>query len=266
MLNSKYVSIKEVIDKFYTESGSQEEIGYGDLVRWVSEALQFVNEKPQYVRRVTGKDEFSSNLELKAFKAKLPCDLVSIEQVLINGIPARYSSSSFHHLLSPCAVGPMGAYPVSGSYTDNFGNEFDSYWSGLACSDITYDLNNECLTASVRTGTVQIAYLAMPTDEEGFPLIPDDVSYIEAITFYLTMKLDLMNWRKNPDSSGYKALYDNSQREWNWYVGQAKAKAKMLSVDQMESLRNAMVRLLHKSNQHATGFRNLGNRENLRRH
>lgn len=272
MLNSKYISIKHIIDKFYSESAVQEEVPYTDLVQWVADALLLIDQNPQFQRKVTG-TSFNSepDLVITNYKAALPCDLYRIEQIAVNGVAARYSSSTMHHgLLSPACCGVVNESNIAHTMTDNFGNEFitsyHNYWSQLACSEVTYDINKDCLTLSVPTGTVKIAYLAIPTDEEGFPLIPDNVSYIEALTAYLTMKIDYLNWRKNPDSNGYRALYEDSDKKWCWYVGQAKGAAKMLSVDQMETLRNSTVRLLRKSSHHSSFFTNLGNKEHLRKH
>lgn len=270
MLNSKFISIKQVIDKFYGDSAIQDEIPYSDLVRWIADALSFINQNPQFERKVTG-TESNPDLVITNYKAKLPCELYRIEQIMVNGRAARYSSNTMHHaMLAPACCGPVDDCNIENTLIDNFGNEFITsyhhYWNGLACSDITYDINKDCITLSIPTGTVKIAYLAVPIDDDGFPLIPDDVSYIEAITAFLMSKIDYQNWRRNPDSSGYKALYEASDLKWCWYVRQAKNAAKMLSPDQMETLRNATVRLLNNKNYHASFFSNLGNRENTKNH
>ena len=38
-------------------------------------------------------------------------------------------------------------------------------------------------------GFIKLAYKAIPTDERGYPLIPDLTSYQEAIYWYVVMKL-----------------------------------------------------------------------------
>jgi hypothetical protein len=272
MISPKFTSVKQIIDKFYNDSTIQDEVPYSDLVQWISDALLFIDQNPQFERKVTGTTEFSvPDLDIVNFKAQLPCDLYRIEQIMVNGQAARYSSNTMHHaLLAPACCGPIDECNIAHTQTDNFGNEFitsyHNYWNSLSCSDITYDINKDCITLSIPKGKVKIAYLAIPTDEEGFPLIPDDISYLEAINTYLMYKIDYQNWRRNPDSAGYRALYEDSDKKWCWYVAQAKSKAKMLSLDQMETLRNSTIRLLHKSTHHRNFFNSLGNQEFIKKH
>lgn len=270
----QYISIKQVIEELYGDNGYTSDVIYEDLIRWTVDALNLVGHPMQYRRKVTGPVD-NPDLEIKDYKALLPCNLHKIEQIAVNGMMARYSGNNFHHLLGgDCCEGEN--FPIttpqnvsinvsSGFFIDGFGNEFNAgRFSSLPCSDITYDINSDCLTLSVKEGTVCIAYLEFPTDEEGLPLIPDDVSYKEAVKKYLTMKLDYIEWRKQPSSSGKKALYEDSKQEWAWYVGQASNKAKLRSVDQLESIKNQMLRTYQSYNSHANSFKYLGTQQRRR--
>ena len=123
---------------------------------------------------------------------------------------------------------------------------------------ITFDLNNNNITLSVKEGKVCMAYLAIPTDEEGLPLIPEDTSYQLAVKKYLTMKVDYIAWRRG---TLQQAVFEHSQQEWMWYVGQAGNKAKMPNIDQLEAIKNQTMRLLPRINQHETFFKSLGSPE-----
>ena len=43
-------------------------------------------------------------------------------------------------------------------------------------------------------------------------------------------------------------VFQHSEQEWQWYVGQAGNKAKMPNIDQLESIKNQVMRLLPKVN------------------
>jgi len=123
---------------------------------------------------------------------------------------------------------------------------------------ITFDINNNNITLSVKEGKVCIAYLAIPTDINGLPLIPEDTSYQLAVKKYLTMKIDYIAWRRNELQP---AIFQHSEQEWAWYVGQAGNKAKMPSIDQLEAIKNQTMRLLPQVNHHETFFKSLGSPE-----
>lgn len=267
------ISVKSIIEDFYGDTETQEPINYENFIRWTVDALNKIGHPIQYKRKVTGPIG-NPNLSIKNYKAKLPANLHKIEQIMVNGRPARYSTNSFHHLLggeccNEANTPSFGAVSglSEGFYIDGFGNEFYSGFptSNAGC-DITYDVNADCLTLSVKEGEVCIAYLEFPFDEEGLPLVPDDESYREALVRYFTMKIDYINWRKNPNSQGNKALYEDSKQEWAWYVGKAANASKLHSVDQLESIKNQMLRTFQSYNQHRGGFKGLGEQQKRRIH
>ena len=50
----KYVTSREVIDKFFGDTGYEEDVPLADVIRWISEALDKIGVKMQYVRKVAG--------------------------------------------------------------------------------------------------------------------------------------------------------------------------------------------------------------------
>ena len=67
------------------------------------------------------------------------------------------------------------------------------------------------------------------------------------------MKIDYIAWRKGELRSD---IFQHSEQEWQWYVGQAGNKAKMPSIDQLEGIKNQVMRLLPNINAHETFFSN----------
>jgi hypothetical protein len=53
-------------------------------------------------------------------------------------------------------------------------------------TDLTYKIQGNCIfTAPLRDGTIEISYMAMPIDGEGYPLIPDNSAYTRALEAYI---------------------------------------------------------------------------------
>jgi hypothetical protein len=290
-LNGKYISLKSIMEQVYADNGYQYELPWVDAIMWTEEALNLIGHPRQYVRKVTGHKE-NPNLDIKNYRAELPVDFHSLEQVAVNGMPAEYSGNTFHHLLDGGCCGVEGFTNLAANLqeknygeliktTDTSGSSvyrqrtsqeledlnlnsegimsFDmNAMLDTTYSPITFDLNNNNITLSVKEGQVCMAYLAIPTDEEGLPLIPDDTSYSLAVKKYLTMKLDYIEWRRGTLAP---AVYDHSEREWMWYVGQAGNKAKMPNIDQLEAIKNQTMRLLPNVNAHETFFKRVGSPE-----
>ena len=287
-LNGKYISLKAIMEQVYADNGYQFELPWVDCMMWAEEALNLIGHPRQYIKKITGHKE-NPNLDIKNYRAQLPCDFYQLEQVAVNGMPAEYSGNTFHHLMDGACCGLEGySTLVAQVQEQNWGSLVRSYdedtqeyvylerndnlsntEGGIMSFDltmnadttynpITFELNNNHITLSVKEGEVCMAYLAIPTDEEGLPLIPEDTSYQLAIKKYLTMKIDYIAWRRGELRSD---IFEHSQQEWTWYVGQAGNKAKMPNIDQMEGIKNQIMRLLPKINHHETFFRSLGSPE-----
>tara|TARA_R100001126_G_C4856951_1_gene165208 strand:+ start:154 stop:1071 length:918 start_codon:yes stop_codon:yes gene_type:complete len=291
-LNGKYISLKAIMEQVYADNGYQFELPWVDCMQWTEEALNLIGHPRQYIKKVTGHKE-NPDLDIKNYRAQLPCDFYQLEQIAVNGMPAEYSGNTFHHLLSGdcCDIdnnsGSSLHYNDNQIVTRNWGTDVLTYDSATQTYSyqerdlqdmenlnistdgtqsfilgnqgdyesrrITFDLNNNNITLSVKEGQVCMAYLAIPTDEEGLPLIPEDTSYQLAIKKYLTMKIDYIAWRKGELRSD---IFQHSEQEWQWYVGQAGNKAKMPSIDQLEGIKNQVMRLLPNINAHETFFSN----------
>lgn len=81
------------------------------------------------------------------------------------------------------------------------------------------------LRFSFEEGYVAISYLRDRLDSEtGYPLIPDDVSFITAITYYVKWKL--AEWYEWIGRQGAPNLAQDAERKWLKYARQAKNRAK----------------------------------------
>lgn len=266
MIVNKYISSREIIEDVYRNTGSSEELPWVDLIYFVFEALELMNQPLQYLKKVTG-HKANPNLKITNYKAKLPQGIHKVIQIAVNGLPARYTTNTFHQLLDGKCCGLDANSTTQDVFIDNFGFAFSPQSSAFSSTGnvydvITFDINNDYITLSVKEGEVCIAYEALPVDDEGFPSIPDDMSYRVSIRNYLMMKLAYINWIKDPTNSGKKAIFDHSEREWCWYVGQATRKAKIPNIEEMESLKNQILKLIPNPNFHDSFFRNLGAKEN----
>ena len=124
--------------------------------------------------------------------------------------------------------------------------------------DYTYVITPGYIKTNQSAGYIMMAYQAIPTDNEGFPLIPDDASFFEALYWYITMKLMYPKWVQGSVRDG---IYFDARRSWNYYCKQAYGNALMPNKDQLESIKNTWNRLVPELNEWNTDFSTLGQRQ-----
>lgn len=121
----------------------------------------------------------------------------------------------------------------------------------------TYIIDCGYVKTSFATGKLCISYMAFPTDEECYPLVPDDISFREAMFWYIYKKLLLQGIPgRNP-----KLGYEYAETMWQNYCTQARNSANYPDIDKYESFMNQWVRLVPDVNAHSTFFESLNDRE-----
>lgn len=129
--------------------------------------------------------------------------------------------------------------------------------------DVTYLITPNYIKTNVETGYVMLAYQAIPTDAEGYPMIPDNQSFLDALYWYINMKLMYPDWREGRVRD---AVYADAKRSWNYYSKQAYGDALMPNKDQMESIKNTWLRVVPEIHDHTTAFSTMGQRQIIYNH
>lgn len=122
-------------------------------------------------------------------------------------------------------------------------------------SDITYTVNDNYIFTSFKEGKVCMAYRAVPTDEEGLPMVPDTQSVIEYLKWFCADKIafELFLTDKYTETK-YNYFVANHQL---WFK-KARNEAKMpQSADEWEAVKNSRIKLLPKFFEHDSFFGHL---------
>ncbi len=109
-----------------------------------------------------------------------------------------------------------------------------------------------------KTGFLMVSYQAIPLDLDGYPLVPDDQSFLEALYWYINVKLMYPEWVAGRVRD---AVYYDARRSWNYYCKQAYGNAMMPAADQLESFKNSWLRLVPEINEHSNFFSTLGEQQ-----
>lgn len=227
-----YISIRQVLDDLLDHPLLQDL----SLERAVNYAIHFI----QIVGVPNEFEEKTALINIENYRGCLPCDYYDMIQVRTykerEYCPRvfRYTTDSFHH--SP--------------------NKGDSdTW------DLTYKLQNSIIYTSIKEGTIEIAYHSIKVDKEGYPMIPENSSFIQALELYIKKKVFTILFDQGKINN---AVLQNTQQEYAWAVGQAQRDLTMPTIDQMESISNMWTQLLQRNNEHSKGMKSLGRREYIK--
>lgn len=135
----------------------------------------------------------------------------------------------------------------------------------MECEDEYTIVGTECkrLRFSFPEGRIALAYLKTAIDEEtGYPLVPDEISHITAITYYVKWKI--AEWYQWNRREGFDNITNDNERKWIKYARQAKNGVKMpKSIDDYQDLLEQTHQLIPKHRKYYGFFGNLSREQNL---
>jgi len=234
----QYRSIKVILDRLLRNS-LMNELTFESAIDYTVDFFGINGIPEMYIEKLY-------KTEIRDYRASLPCDFIEEKQILFSTqfhqaakfYPARYATDTFHDNLK-CA-------------------------SNLDKSiDFSYSINNNFIFASIENGLLQMSYLAIATDDDGYPLLPDDTNFLLALEWYIKCQYYTKLWEEGNLED--KRL-QHAEQEYAWAVGRLSAKMKMLSLGKAEAFFNTMNQLLPRTNEFSKRFRNAGTKEYLRRH
>ena len=168
-------------------------------------------------------------IPIDKYRALLPCDYYQTIQVRIPGGHALvYSTDSFH--------------------MSNKGNSS------------TYKIQGNIIYTSIESGELELAYLAISTDADGYPLLPDNSSFTRALELYIKKQWFTILFDLGKITS---AVLQNTQQEYAWAVGDCQSEFNRMSIDQMEAFSNSWRTMILRDHQHSSGFIGDGTRQTL---
>jgi len=292
----KTISSKAVIRKIFRDLKPQNDNWVDDAVEWIGEALEHIGAAPQLCQK-------QCVIDIKDHKALMPSDLYYINQVAINNSVSPVNSEELDKLIDKVKElkDEIAAAQAAGqeySSTTSILHEINSrivvlenvyfknenllqplqygastFHKSMHCDgcvnentryEDTYIVDCDYIKTSFESGKICISYMAFPTDEECYPLVPDDISYMEAMFWYIYKKL-LISFVAPPETKRNGINYTFADQKWKYYCTQARNAANFPDIDKYESFMNQWVRMIPSINRHDTAFEDLNTREDLYR-
>lgn len=225
----QYTNIRLILDKILRHPLMQD-LSLESAVDYTVDFMRIVGVPNMFMEK-------TEILEIEKYRAMLPDDYYQMIQVRkVKGGTFRYSTDTFH---------------MSESEEPNDRN----------ISDFTYKIQGNIIYTSMEDGEIEISYQSIATDEEGYPLLPDNSSFTRALRLYIKKEYftTLFDMGKIQATVLNQALQD-----YAWAVGDCQTEFNRLSLDKAESFYNSWRTLIMRDTEHRTGFINNGTKERLK--
>lgn len=227
----KYISIKVVLDNILDHPMLRDV----SFERAINHTINFM--------RVLGCprmfEEKTALVDIENWRGLIPCDFNDIIQVRTHSSCDRKNYGVFRHTTNSFHMSE---------------NKQDSY-------DLTYKIQGNVIFTSIKEGTIEIAYNAFAVDSDGYPMIPDNSSFISALELYIKKKQFNVLFDTGKIS---QAVYNQVCQDYAWAVGQAQSDLIRPTIDQMQSITNSFNTLVQRVSEHRSGFVNHGSAEMIK--
>lgn len=228
-----YTTIHRVLDELHDDSMLQD-VTLEQAVRY---ALRFT--------ALHGYDKLYTSKQLTVpihtFRGVLPCDVVRIIQVkdLKTCLCLRSMTDSF-------------------APDDGIRDKVPHSWG-----EHTFKTEGRILTVSFPEGEVEVSYKALPVDEDGFPMVIDNEIFLGALEAYIRKQVFTQKFNRGQLASG---VLQNAQQEYAVLARELLSEFTTPSISEMEAVSRSITHLLPRIREFERGFRNVGDREYLKRH
>lgn len=227
----KYISLKQVLDDIL-DHPMLKDVSFERVVNYTVHFMRIVGCPRMF-------EEKTALVEIENYRGMIPCDFNNIIQVRTHSSCDRKNYRVFRHT------------------TDSFhmsDNKRDSF-------DLTYKIQGNVIFTSIKEGTIEIAYNAFAVDSEGYPMVPDNSSFISALEFYIKKKKFNILFDEGKIS---QAVWNQVCQDYAWAVAQAQSDLIRPTIDQMQAITNSLNTLIPRVSEHKSGFVNDGSAEMIK--
>ena len=259
---NNYISVKTIADKILRHP-MMAGISFEAIIDYTVDFMRIVQCYNFFIEKCV-------NIDVTKYKGVLPDDFYEVNQLRLKSRTVKLPVLEEDTItIEDGTVIPIGTthqkldekgYPIYENVifttTDNmFRYSTDSFHlsdNKQCCGiDLTYKIQGNILYTSIDKCVVELSYKAIPIDEEGYPLIPDNSKFSRALEAYIkkqwfTILFDMGKLQG--------AILQNTQQEYAWAVGACESDTHNFTIDKAESFFNSWRSLTLKTREHSRGF------------
>lgn len=222
-----YINIREVLSRVLRHPLLQD-LSLEAAIQYTIDFIAIMGLPDIYIDKI-------ETLTIDNYRCKLPCDLIAITQVRYakNGTCLRSMTDSFNGI-----------------------NKEDR-------GELSFKTQGNVLFTSFKEGDIEISYKAIPVDNDGLPLLPDNPIFLKTLELYIKKEWFTILFDMGKVSP---TVLQNTQQEYAFKAGQCNNEFIIPSVSEMESLTRMWNTLVPRVNEFSKSFKHMGNREYLKLH
>lgn len=257
------VSAKEVVARVMRGVNYRLPSSYlDDILEWIPEGLGMLQVTNALVTTSTGDMNCPGEILIRNHCGSLPCGLVTIlavEDECGRRLPEGTDVTDITSQTSTRHSRPAGARPNT-FYVDPYVHQTQDglpsdeapsasvpYFGGDLVQDDGssrnvnyYKIVGNYIQTSFEEGYVKIHYLSLPVDKEGYPLIPDNSAFKQALEFYVLMRLVGSGYQHpNPEFS-----YSYLDAKFEQYAARGMNEVSYYSPEGAAKLNRSLIRLI----------------------
>lgn len=263
MFNGKYITIDRMLMDI-SKYPFVEELTKRDASHHLVTALGLMGATMPLVRKY-------KDVEIIQHKGVMPTDIVYLHGVNFKGdscdnqgVVMKYASDIYNSVLHSDLAKKECTTPTTTTETTEtttkevggVGEIIVPIWNVAPLEDPTvensYNINGMSIDTSEPSGWVELSYDAIPTDDSGYPMIPDEPAFKEAFKYYLLKTTAEPAYFRGTIS---RNVYQDIEQKYYAYIGSAANRFNMPSPDQMESISNTLIRIMPNEHQARDGWK-----------
>lgn len=223
----RYINLRQVVDNI-KDHPLLKDVPFERIVNYAIDFSRIMRVPQIFESKVI-------DVEIHKYKGLLPCDYFNINQI---------KDKKSNRILLPA--------------TDSF---FFSENNKVKYNPFTYKIQDEYIYTGLEEGIIEVSYRAIKTDKDGYPLIPDNTLYAQALEYYVKKKVftklfDMGKINQN--------VLQNVQQEYAWIVGQCLSDYSTPNEDEFQNMVNMWTSLIPKRHLDRSGFVDAGEEEHLK--
>lgn len=227
-----YISIKEILNRLMRHPLLRD-VNLDQVIQYTIDFISIFGMPKFYFDK-------QETLHIDNYRAVLPCDLISINQV------------------KECSTNTCLR-----SMTDNFLSEdyYEKKNGYRVPQELTFKVQGQIIFTSFREGDITVSYKAIPVDDNGFPLLIDNPTFLKTLEAYIKKEIFTIMFDMGKITT---PVLQNAQQQYSWLAGQLQSEFTIPSISEMESLKRSWCTLLQRTTSFNDGFRNNGNQEYIK--
>ena len=235
MVTGKMCSVGNILWKVLKQPIVQD-LKYEDAAEYAIEYLRLIGAPLAFEDKVI-------RIKLNNYKGLLPSNLITLKGIEYadcecnGGVAMRYASNIYHTDIEN---------------DRNCKNTTQEY---------TYITQNNVITTSMKDGWINISFNAIATDDFGYPLIPDNESFKVGLEYYIIHRTLEGLWSMGKITDKVFQYYEQKR---HYYSAQATNSMTIKNMDQMETMMNAVNRMIINVNPQETFYKNFGVKETIK--